>query len=78
LTLNSSSAEIIKWEPFAGQNSGRKLRTWMRFLHTGEAGGVIGQALAALGSAGGVVLVCTGLAMAWRRFFGNKSMVALK
>jgi uncharacterized iron-regulated membrane protein len=78
LTLNSSTAEIVKWEPFAGQNSGRKLRIWARFLHTGEAGGVIGQALVALASAGGVMLVCTGLTMAWRRFLGNKSMLALK
>lgn len=73
LTLNSSTAEVVKWEPFAEQNSGRKLRTWTRFLHTGEAGGVMGEAIAAVASAGGVVLVCTGLAMTGRRFFGKKA-----
>lgn len=73
LTLNSSTAEVMKWEPFTSQNNGRKLRTWFRFLHTGEAGGIVGQTIAGIASAGGVVLVCTGLAMAWRRFFGNKT-----
>ncbi len=76
LTLNSSTAEVIKWEPFSAQNSGRKLRTWARFLHTGEAGGMVGQTIAGLASAGGVVLVCTGLAMACRRFFGRRSPAA--
>jgi len=73
LTLNSSTAEVMKWEPFSSQNSGRKLRTWIRFVHTGEAGGVMGQTVAAIASAGGVTLVCTGLALACRRFFGGKT-----
>ncbi|HEX4263180.1 MAG TPA: PepSY-associated TM helix domain-containing protein [Verrucomicrobiae bacterium] len=76
LTLNSSTAEIVKWEPFAGQNSRRKLRTWVRFMHTGEAGGLIGQTIAAIASAGGVILVCTGVAMAYRRFFGKQTPAA--
>jgi uncharacterized iron-regulated membrane protein len=73
LTLNSSTAEMVKWEPFSGQNRGRKLRTWARFMHTGEAGGLLGQTIAAVASAGGVVLVCTGVAMDCRRFFGRKN-----
>jgi uncharacterized iron-regulated membrane protein len=76
LTLNSSTAEVVKWEPFSGQNRGRKLRTWMRFMHTGEAGGLLGQTIAALASGGGVVLVCTGVAMACRRFFGKGTPAA--
>ena len=39
----------------------------MRVLHTGEVGGVIGQAIAGLASVGGVFLVCTGIALACRR-----------
>jgi len=73
LTLNSSTAEVAKWEPFSGQNQGRKLRTWIRFSHTGEAAGVVGQTIAALASAGGVMLVWTGLTLACRRFFGRKT-----
>ncbi|HXH12750.1 MAG TPA: PepSY-associated TM helix domain-containing protein [Alphaproteobacteria bacterium] len=67
LTLDAATAAVVKWEPYAGQNLGRTLRLWVRPVHTGEAGGLIGQAIAALASAGGAVLVWTGLALAWRR-----------
>jgi uncharacterized iron-regulated membrane protein len=68
LTLDPITAEVVRWEPFAGQSLGRRLRSWVRPLHTGEAGGPAGQAVALLASAGGAVLVWTGLALAWRRF----------
>ena len=68
LTLNRATAEVIKWEPYANNSTGRKLRTWMRALHTGEAFGLPGQTVAGLASLGGCFLVWTGLAMAWRRF----------
>lgn len=67
LTLDPVTAEVIRWEPFAAQNLGRRLRAWVRPIHTGEAGGLAGQAVAAGASAGGAVLVYTGLALAWRR-----------
>jgi uncharacterized iron-regulated membrane protein len=67
LVLNASTGEVVKWEPFAGQNLGRRLRAWVRPLHTGEAGGITGQAVAALASGGATVLVWTGLSLAWRR-----------
>jgi uncharacterized iron-regulated membrane protein len=44
------------------------LRTWLRFIHTGEAGGFVGQTIAGIASAGACVLVWTGLALSWRRF----------
>jgi uncharacterized iron-regulated membrane protein/flavodoxin len=68
LTLNRATAEVIKWEPYANNSTGRKLRTWVRALHTGEAFGLPGQTVAGLASLGGCFLVWTGLAMAWRRF----------
>jgi uncharacterized iron-regulated membrane protein len=69
LTLDAATAAVVKWEPFANYNLGRTMRTWVRPVHTGEAGGFIGQFIAALASAGGAVLVCTGLALAFRRFW---------
>ena len=69
LTLDAATAGVVKWEPFASYNLGRTLRTWVRPVHTGEAGGFIGQLIAALASAGAVVLVYTGLALAWRRLW---------
>ena len=57
----------MTWEPFASQSLGRRLRSWGRWVHTGEAGGLLGQTLAGLASAGAAVLVWTGCALAWRR-----------
>jgi len=74
LTLDRASGAVVTWQPYASQGWGRKTRAWMRWLHTGEAGGVLGQTLAGLASAGAGVLVWTGIALSWRRFFsrGNK------
>lgn len=68
LVLDPLTADVVKWEPFAGQNMGRRLRAWVRPLHTGEAAGLPGQAIAGLASAGGAMLAWTGVALAWRRF----------
>ncbi len=73
LTLDAVTAAIVKWEPYANYNLGRTLRAWVRPVHTGEAGGVVGQMVAALASACGVLLVWTGLALAWRRFRARKA-----
>lgn len=68
LTLDPKTGEVVRWEPFASFNLGRRLRSWARFAHTGEAGGAPGQTIAAFASAGAAFLVCTGFALAWRRF----------
>ena len=39
LTLNRATGDVVKWEPYADNSTGRKLRTWVRALHTGEAFG---------------------------------------
>ncbi|MBV8518772.1 MAG: PepSY domain-containing protein [Acidobacteria bacterium] len=67
LTLDRRTGRVVKWQPFASQNAGRRMRTWIRFSHTGEAGGMAGRAIAAIATAGAVVLVWTGLALALRR-----------
>ncbi len=70
LTLNPQTAEISKWESYDEQNSGRQLRSWMRFTHTGETGGMVGQLIAFIACIGGAFLVWTGISLALRRF-GN-------
>jgi uncharacterized iron-regulated membrane protein len=67
-TFNAQSGEITKWEPYSGGTAGRRLRTWMRFAHTGEAFGIVGQIIAGLATLGGAFLVWTGLSLALRRF----------
>jgi uncharacterized iron-regulated membrane protein len=68
LTVSRATGEVERWETFADQSRGRRLRSWLRFAHTGEFYGLTGQTIAGLVSAGGVVLVWTGIALACRRF----------
>lgn len=73
LTVGRERGQIVRWEPYSSQSRGQKLRAWSRWVHTGEAGGFLGQTVAGLASAGGAVLVWTGLSLAWRRFFPGVS-----
>jgi uncharacterized iron-regulated membrane protein len=68
LTLDRKTGDVAKWEPFSSFSAGRQLRSILRFTHTGEVAGVVGQTIAGIVSLGGAVLVWTGLALAWRRF----------
>jgi uncharacterized iron-regulated membrane protein len=68
LTLDRRSGATVTWETYSTQSTGRKLRVWSRWVHTGEAGGWLGQTLAVVVSSGVALLVWTGWAMAWRRF----------
>jgi uncharacterized iron-regulated membrane protein len=61
------SGSVARATNFASYSLGRRLRSWVRFSHTGEAGGLVGQTIAGLASAGGVLLAFTGLALAIRR-----------
>ena len=70
LALDAATGDIVRWEPYAEQSRGQQWRGWVRFGHTGELGGVVGQALAGIACLGGVVLVWTGLALALRRLVG--------
>lgn len=72
LTLDPFSAELLRRDGYADGSLGRRVRTWIRFLHTGEALGPVGQLFAALASLGACFLVYTGFALSWRRFFLKK------
>lgn len=72
LLLDPYTGAVVHAEDFSDLSTGRQLRSWSRFLHTGEALGLWGQAIAALASLGGCVLVYTGFALAWRRFFSRR------
>ncbi|MGW8369240.1 MAG: PepSY domain-containing protein, partial [Gammaproteobacteria bacterium] len=61
------SGEVASWQPFESQSPGRRARSWVRFLHTGEALGIVGQTIAGLVSLTTLVMVWTGLALAYRR-----------
>ena len=67
LTVDRATGAITSWDTFDQLSPGRRARSWLRFVHTGEYYGLAGQTVAGLVSAGGAVLVYTGLALAWRR-----------
>jgi uncharacterized iron-regulated membrane protein len=68
MSINAYSAEIVLWSPFSSQSAGRQARSWVRFLHTGEALGIVGQTVAGLASLAGLLMVWTGFALVIRRF----------
>ncbi len=67
-TFDSKTGQVVKWDPFANQSLGRKMRFWFRYLHTGELLGPAGQLLMAVGASGAALLVFTGFGLAVRRF----------
>lgn len=67
LVLNASDARIVETRDYASLSTSRRIRSWTRFGHTGEVFGWFGQLIATIVTAGGAVLVWTGIALSWRR-----------
>lgn len=63
------TGEIVRSEGFKDMDPGLRARLWMRFVHTGEYYGIPGQTIAGIASLAGVILVWTGCALTYRRFF---------
>ena len=70
LTLDTATTEVKKWDPYGERNAAVQLRSWFRFTHTGETGGIPGQIIGFIACVGGAFLVWTGFSLAFRRF-GN-------
>lgn len=70
LVLERATGDVASWQPFASQTPARQARSWVRFLHTGEALGIAGQTIAGLVSLTSLVMVWTGLTLAYRRLIG--------
>jgi uncharacterized iron-regulated membrane protein len=71
--IDPRTFQVLRREPFASLNRGQRWRAWVRFVHTGEAGGWWGETLAALTACGAVLLSFTGVVLflnrlqRWRR-----------
>lgn len=77
LNLDTTQQKVLPSpDDITQQNLGRRLRMYSRFLHTGELFGVVGQTIAALCTLAATILVWTGFALAWRRFFGRSKKTA--
>ncbi|MCY3591677.1 MAG: PepSY-associated TM helix domain-containing protein [Acidobacteria bacterium] len=71
LLFDRATGELVGRAGYPTFTRGFKIRRWLRFAHTGEVYGVVGQTIAGVVSLAVAVLVWTGLAMSWRRFFGR-------
>jgi uncharacterized iron-regulated membrane protein len=65
--IDPNTLQVLRREPFASMNRGQRWRAWVRFVHTGEAGGWWGETLAALTASGAVMLSFTGLVLFFNR-----------
>ncbi len=70
LLFDRATGQLVGQGGYPTFSPGFKIRRWLRYAHTGEVYGVIGQSIAGAVSLGAAVMVWTGLAMSWRRFFG--------
>ena len=68
LLFDRATGELIERAGYPTFSRGFKIRRWLRFAHTGEVYGVVGQSIAGVVSLGVAVMVWTGLAMSWRRW----------
>jgi uncharacterized iron-regulated membrane protein len=68
VTFDRATGAVVNWEPFESLSAGRRLRSIARFAHTGEVLGLAGQTIAGVASLAAVMLVYTGIALAFRRF----------
>ena len=69
ITYSRETGDVLKIQgPDEMATPTQSLRRYIRFLHTGEVYGVVGQTLAGLASLASMFLVWTGFALAWRRF----------
>jgi hypothetical protein len=60
---NSTQGPVL----IAALGRGQQWRSWVRFAHTGEAGGWRGETLALLTAGGAAVLSITGIALSYGR-----------
>jgi uncharacterized iron-regulated membrane protein len=70
LSLDMKTGDVVSLVTFGDRSLGARLRTYLRFAHTGEVLAFPSQTIAAIAAAAACVMSWTGLALSWRRFFG--------
>jgi uncharacterized iron-regulated membrane protein len=73
LSIDPYRGDVLQKVGFEDRSAGTRARIWLRFLHTGEAFGLIGKIIATLATAASLFLVYTGFALSYRRFFSKKT-----
>ncbi|MFT2090195.1 PepSY-associated TM helix domain-containing protein [Paraglaciecola sp. 2405UD69-4] len=71
--LDTLSGELVAEKTFDDYSTYRKIRNYIRFLHTGEVYGLIGQTIAGVASLLACLLVYTGIMMSLRRWKNSRA-----
>ncbi|PKI17829.1 PepSY-associated TM helix domain-containing protein [Colwellia sp. 12G3] len=72
--LNKTTGDVVQEQKFEHLSTYSKLRSYIRFLHTGEIFGPFGQTLAGLASLLACLLVYTGAMLSWRRWRDSRKV----
>ncbi|MCM2679253.1 PepSY-associated TM helix domain-containing protein [Echinimonas agarilytica] len=72
VALNTSNANVLETQSFEQLSDYRKVRSYIRFLHTGEIYGLVGQTLAGIASLLACLLVYTGIMLSWTRWKNSR------
>ena len=68
LLLARRDGREVRWTPFLMQSRAQRWRSEVKYLHTGEIFGLVGQILVFLAAMTALVQVVTGFGMAWKRW----------
>ncbi|WP_440874167.1 PepSY-associated TM helix domain-containing protein [Thalassotalea sp. PLHSN55] len=72
VSVDKITSAIVEQQDFEQLSSYRKIRSYIRFLHTGEVFGLVGQTVAGLASLLACLLVYTGVMLSWRRWVNSR------
>lgn len=67
VSIDATSLQVKRRVPFTELSRGQQWRSWVRFTHTGEAGGWWGETIAMLTALGAAVLSVTGFLLSFDR-----------
>jgi len=74
ILIDASTGAMIHEQRFEQLSTYSKLRSYIRFLHTGEVFGPFGQTMAGLASLFACLLVYTGAMLSWKRWKNRKKV----
>lgn len=73
VAVDTLTGDIVEQQGFEQLSPYRQARSYIRFLHTGEAFGLTGQTLAGLASLLACLLVYTGIMLSWTRWQNSRA-----
>lgn len=74
ILIDASTGAMIQQQRFEQLSTYSKLRSYIRFLHTGEVFGPFGQTIAGLASLFACLLVYTGAMLSWKRWKNRRKV----